>query len=211
MPSALGKVIESFPHPTIQPIVGQPTHETLTEVHLKLNTNAASIHSHLGNGQLGILFLTIAPAIYNTQSNIVFVPPANPGPSLVIPQGLTAAQIADIRRQYNVDSALYTKYGITAKALKSLLIATVDETYLRSLQEKYIGYANVTTKEMLAHLYLAYAKISDGDLEDNDKRMRADYDVNQPMEVLIKQVNNAVEITAAADNLYSAEQVVPAA
>ena len=88
MPSALYKVIDSFPHPTIQPIVGQPTYETLAEVHLKFNTNAASVHSHLGNGQLGLLFLTIYPAIYNTQSNIVFVPPANPGPYPVIPQGL---------------------------------------------------------------------------------------------------------------------------
>ena len=108
MPSALKKVIDSFPHPTIQPIVGQPTYETLAEVHLKLNTNAASVHSHLGNGKLSLLFLTVAPAIYNTQSNIVFVPPADPGPSPVIPQGLTTAHIADIRPQYNMDSDLYT-------------------------------------------------------------------------------------------------------
>ena len=39
---------------------------------------------------------------------------------------------------------------------------------------------------MLSHLYLSYAKISNGGLEDNDKPMRADYDVNQPMEVLIE-------------------------
>ena len=99
---------------------------------------------------------------------------------------------------------------MTDKALKSLLIAAVDEAYIRSLWYRYIGYANITTKEMLAHLYLAYAKISDGELEDNDKRMRADYDMNQPMEVLIKQTDNAVDIAAAADNPYSAEQVVTA-
>ena len=114
MPSALDKVIDSFSHPTIQPILGQPTYETLAEVHLKLNTNTASVHSHLGNGQLGILFLTIAPTIYNTQSNIVFVPTANPGPYPFIPQGLTAAQIADIFR----------------------LISAVNETNIRSLRDK---------------------------------------------------------------------------
>ena len=100
---------------------------------------------------------------------------------------------------------------MTNKALKSLVIAAVKKTYIRSLGEKYIGYANVTTKEMLAHLYLAYAKLSDGNLEDNNKRMRADYDMNQPMEFLIKQINDAVDIAAAADNLYSVEQVVTAA
>ena len=63
---------------------------------------------------------------------------------------------------------------------------------------------------MLAHLYIAYAKISDGNLEDNNKRMRANYDVNQPMEVLIEQIDGAMYITAVASNPYSVEQVVTA-
>ena len=86
------------------------------------------------------------------------------------------------------------------KSLKSLLIAAVDKTYIRSLRDKYIRYANITTKVMLAHLYLDYAKISDGNLEDNDKRMRADYELNQRMEVLIEKIYNAMDIAAAADN-----------
>ena len=142
MPSALKNVIDSFHHPTIQPIVGQPSYETLTEVYLKLNTNAASNHLHLGNGQLGLLFFIIAPAIYNTQSNIVFVPFANPCSSPVIPQGLTAAQIADILQNYEVHSDLYTEYDMTDKGLKSLLIAAVDKTYIQSLRDKYIGYGH---------------------------------------------------------------------
>ena len=152
MPSALDKVIDSFSHPTIQPTLGQLTYETLAEVHLKWNTNAASVHSRLGNGQLGLLFWTISPAIYNTQSNIVFVLLVNTCPSTVIPQVLKAAQIADILWQYDADTALYTDYDMTDKALKSLLVAAVDKTYIQSLQDKYIGYANVTTKEMLAYL-----------------------------------------------------------
>ena len=169
MPSTFEKVVQSFPHPTIQPILGQPTYETLAEVHLKLNTNAASILLHRGNRQLGLLFLTITPEIYNTQSNIVFVSPVNPVPSTVIPQGLTASQISYSCRKYDVDSDLYTKYDMTDKYLKSLLISAVDETYIQSLRDKYIGYTKIITKEMLAQLYLAYTKISDGDLEENDK------------------------------------------
>ena len=99
---------------------------------------------------------------------------------------------------------------MTDKALKYLLISAVNETCIWSLQYKYTGYANITTKEMLAHLYLAYAKIYDGDLEDNDKRMRADYDVNQPMENPYRKIDDAVDIAATANNLYSAFQVVTA-
>ena len=66
MPSDLNKVINSFPHPTIQLILGQPTYETIAEVHLKLSTNVMSVHLHMRNGKLGLLFLTIATVVYNT-------------------------------------------------------------------------------------------------------------------------------------------------
>jgi hypothetical protein len=208
MPSSPDKIVESFPHPTLMPIVGQPTYETLSEIHLKLNTNAASIQSHLGNGLLGLLFLTVTPAVYNTQSAVVFTPPANPGPAVAIPQGSTGPQITDLRRQHDHAAALYKEYDATDKALKSLLLSAVDETYVRSLRDRFIGYANVTTLQMLTHLYTAYAKISAGDLDDNDAKMKADWDPNQPIEVLIDQIDDAIDMAAAANNPYTPEQVV---
>ena len=110
-----------------------------------------------------------------------------------------------------MDTKLYCEYDSTDKPLKSLLIAAVNETYIRSLHDKYTSYANITTLQMLMHLYSAYAKITEGDLEENNKRMRTDYDVNQPMEVLIGQIDDTVDMEAAADNPYSAEQVVTSA
>ena len=90
-------------------------------------------------------------------------------------------------------------------------MATGPPTYIRSLHDKYIGYANIATLKMMMRLYVANAKITEGDLEENGKRMRADYDVNQPMEVLIKQIKDAVDMAAVADNPYSDELVVIAA
>ena len=46
---------------------------------------------------------------------------------------------------------------------------------------------------MLTHLYAASAKITKGDLEDNDKRMRADYDMNQPMEFIFEQIDHKLK------------------
>ena len=77
-----------------------------------------------------------------------------------------------------MDTKLYREYDSTDKAIKSLLISAVDETYIRYLRDKYIGYDNITTLQMLTLLYTAYAKITKGDIEENDKRMHADYDVN---------------------------------
>ena len=78
------------------------------------------------------------------------------------------------------------------------------QTYIRSLRDKYIGCANIATKDIMEHLYPYYAKILDGALEENDKQMRANYDMNQPMKVFIDQIDDVVDIAAAANNPYLA-------
>ena len=92
-----------------------------------------------------------------------------------------------------------------------MLIAAVDKTYICSLRDKYIGYANITILQMLTHLYAAYTKITEGDIEENNKCMRVDYDVNQPIEVLIEQIVGTVYMAAADYKQNSSEQVVTAA
>ena len=52
------------------------------------------------------------------------------------------------------------RYDQTEKALKKLLLAAADETYVRSLRHKYVGFANVTTLTALNHLCDSYAKIT---------------------------------------------------
>ena len=100
MPLALEKIVESFPHSTVSPIVGQPSYETIAEIQLKLNTNAASVYSHRGNGRLGLLFFMVNPEVYNTESRVAFLPPTNPGRNPTIPDVSTGLQIADIRRRH---------------------------------------------------------------------------------------------------------------
>ena len=90
----IDKIVEGFPHPTITPIIGIPTYESLAEIYIKLNSNAASVHSELGNGALGLLALTVKPAVYATLAGVRFVAPTNPGQTFVIPQGSTGPQIA---------------------------------------------------------------------------------------------------------------------
>ena len=91
------KIIEAFSHPTIHPIVRQPTYELIAEVYLKLNINAASVHLHRGNGQLDLLFLIVQPEVYNTLSTTLFLLPTNSGQNLTILEGVLGLQISDIR------------------------------------------------------------------------------------------------------------------
>ena len=60
------KIVGGFSFPTISPIIGASNYETIAEVHLKLNSNAASILWNLVCCTLGLLQLTISPAVYAT-------------------------------------------------------------------------------------------------------------------------------------------------
>jgi hypothetical protein len=73
------KIVDGFPHPNIAPIGGIPTYESIAELNLQLNANTASVQSNLGDGQLGLLALTVSPAVFNTLSAVAFVHPVNPG------------------------------------------------------------------------------------------------------------------------------------
>ena len=59
----------------------------------------------------------------------------------------------------------------TNKALKSQMIASVDEPRVRAKRHKCVGYVNVTTKELLDHMCASYTKIIRGYLGDNEVRM----------------------------------------
>ena len=71
-----------------------------------------------------------------------------------------------------------------------------------------MGYVRVSTNTMLQHLYDSYGVITAVDIEDNDTKMRADYDPSQPIEVLFHQIETAVEFSEAGNRPYDQKQVV---
>ena len=202
------RIIEGFPHPTITPIVGQPCFETITPLKLSLSTNATSVNSHLGNGALGLLWLTVSDAVYNTLSLIPFVAPLNPGPLAIIPVGSTQFQITSITETHRREAAIFKEFDNTDKALKQQLLGAVDDMFTRALKNRYIGYANVTTKQLLAHLFTSYGNITSGDLRQNDVKMNMAYDVNMPIEVLFDQIEDGMDYAAAGNNPKTPEQIV---
>jgi hypothetical protein len=115
--------IESFPHPVIPPIEGLPTYESITDVTRLLNTNSASVHSELGDGQLGHLPLTILPAVCVTLLAIPFVAPPYSGPvPVLVPNVGTTAQIQGIIRDHKESLRLWREYNNVDAALKQQLI-----------------------------------------------------------------------------------------
>jgi hypothetical protein len=202
------KITENFPHKTIAPIVGQPTYEAFKELHMKLNENAVKVHSNLGNGSLGYLGVTVAPAIYNTLSPQPFVKPPNPGTAPVFPDDATGPQIVNIRVVFQEQFHAFKKYMDVCNAISALIIEVIDPMYLATICLRYVGMGTRTPLQILAHLYTNYAKITPADLETNDRAMKKPCDVNQRIEVLYQQIEDAIEFGAAGQTPYSPEQVL---
>jgi hypothetical protein len=208
MPSDHDVIIDGFPNPTIAPIIGLPNYATIADIHLKLNANAASVFSSLGDGAQGLLSLTVSDAIYNSISDVPFVTPINPGPQPVIPGAATGNQITAITRAHNENHRIWKEYLATDKALKQQLLAAVHESYYRTLRHRITGFANTTTRQLLDHLYATYGNLTPADLVENDERMKAPYDPSQPIEVLFDQIDDAVELADAANAAYTPAQIV---
>ena len=168
--ASIKEITESFPFQHLPKIIGKPCYASISEMHEKLNANAASIHTNLGSGTLGHLWLTLKPEVYATLSAVPVEPPTNPGAAPEIPPLSTAAQIASIRYDFDTDYKIFTKYNNVEQALKTQVIEAVEEVYIQSLRNKYVGYTNVTTLDLLTHLYNSYANITPSVLLENDKK-----------------------------------------
>ena len=171
MPTAIDKIVDGFPFPTISPIIGAPNYETIAKVHLKINSNATSVKSNLGCGTLGLLQLTVSPAVYATLSATAFINPVNPGADPTIPSIASGPQITNLQYDHDVNTAVFNEYNRTDNLLCQMLIAAINKIFIRSLRHHYVGYGTTTTSAILDHLYVTYAKISSADLQYNNARL----------------------------------------
>ena len=96
MPTAIDKIVDVFPLPMISLIIGAPNYKTITKVHLKLNSNAASVQSNLGCVTLGLLHLNVSPAVYATLLAMTFIASVNPGAEPTIPSITSSPQITNL-------------------------------------------------------------------------------------------------------------------
>jgi hypothetical protein len=210
MMTSVESIREGFTFITIAKQPGLPTYEAIVEVHLKLKANAASVVSELGGGAHGLLGLVLPPATYVTLTNVVFNTLVNPGTTPNIEARGTAVQIHEIVRQHKENLRVWREYNATNKALQQQLINTFDGPYIRCLRNRHTSYNNVSSMQILTHLYTTYSVITPIDIEDNNAKMRVPFDPDptQPIELLFDQIETAVEFADAGNRPYNPDQVV---
>jgi hypothetical protein len=75
-------------------------------------------------------------------------------------------------------------------ALKELLINSINEIYIQSLQNCMNGYVNITTCMMRNHLIQYYGQMQPQDMTANIETLNHRWDLSTPIETLIKQVED---------------------
>jgi hypothetical protein len=102
----------------------------------------------------------------------------------------TAAQLRAVRKSWEEDILTYRTFNTVQQALKKQIITVFEPMYLEILNDKMVGFSTITAQEMIDHLYLTYGSITTIELENNFEQMRKAWDPRQPVETLIKQIQD---------------------
>jgi hypothetical protein len=195
-------VIASFPYPVLPTVQGEPDYQTIHAIRKSLQGNSRAIDTHLGGGTLGHLGLIVSDASYAmiapaTDAGLtLWVSPTAPGRDPANTDG-TAAQISAARHIWEEDVQTYHTYTSVQQALKKQIISVFEPMYLEVLNENMIGFANISARDMLEHLFTTYGNITAVDLEINLEHMRRAWDPQQPVESLFKQIQDCANYSEA--------------
>jgi hypothetical protein len=174
-----------------------PTNLTLSILHRELNNYAMGITSERGGGAHGHLGLVMTAAEYLIIANQAYVHPVHPGVNPL--PGLTAPQITENNRIHAAAITEFKTYRETEATLKRMLLQAVPSTYTEELQDHQLGYAKVTTKDILAHLDTTYGTVSFDDLTKNLENLHTPWNGDKPIETLWAQVQHAKAYAASHD------------
>jgi hypothetical protein len=195
-------VMASFPHPILPTVEGETDYQTIQATRKFLQANSRDINTHLGEGTLGHLGLIISD-----DSSSIIAPPTSeepklwttsqdPGQAPATTDG-TAARISAARHVWEEDVQTYWTCTSVQQALKKQLISVFEPMYLEILNNNMVGYAHISARDMLDHLFENYNNITAVDLEINFEHMRRSWDPQQLVETLFKQIHDCADYSEA--------------
>jgi hypothetical protein len=200
--STVEEVLASFPHPILPTVEGDPDYQTIHAIRKFLQANSRAIDTHLGGGTLGHLGLIVSDAVYSniapptSEAPTFWVTPNAPGRAPATKDG-TSAQLSAARHVWEEDVQTYWTCTSVQQALKKQIISVFEPMYLEILNDNMVGYANISSRDMLDHLFETYGNITAVDLEINFEHMRRAWDPQQPGETLFKQIQDCADYSEA--------------
>jgi hypothetical protein len=201
-------ILAAFPEAAV-PIEHSPDNTSLRALKGRLKRNAAFIPSNQGGGNHGHLGLILSDATYNIIApDTPFNTPPNPGPTALYAEDATGPQIAAAERLHKTRLEEFIRTRNVADSLKRQLLATVPDIYLAALKNPHVGYANVSTRALLDHLFENYGVLHSLDLMANNAKMSEQWDPSTPFETLSQRIDECIEIADDAGRPYQPLQIL---
>jgi hypothetical protein len=206
-------VIASFLHPILPTVQGEPYYQTIHAIRKLLQANARAIDTHLVGGGLGHLGLIVSDASYAMISPAteavppLWESPTAPGRAPDNTDG-TAAQISAARHNWDEEVQTYRPYTSVQQALKKQIFTVFEPMHLDVLNDDMVGFAKITATDMLDHLFITYGNIMDVDLENNFEHMRRAWNTKQPVESLLKQIQDCTDYSDAGGVIFGHPQQI---
>jgi hypothetical protein len=135
----------------------------------------------------------------------LWVSPTSPGRAPANTDG-TAAQISAACHIWEEDVKTFRTYTSVQQALKNKIISVFEPMYLDLLNDNMVGFANISARDILDHLFGTYGNITAVDLEINFEHMRRAWYPQQPVESLFKQIQDCDDYSEAGGVLIGHPQ-----
>ena len=203
-------VIVAFMHNPVNKSVGRPRFPTLLKMQDQQAENAQCIVSR--GIPIGHAALILPSATYMQYSTTQWMPPNGgtyPGSVVQYPPGdISCQQIQQSEQQHMQVKAECNLMKTVDMVLKKQIVEAIEEFYLVSATFGTLGFGARTVLDAMKSLFRDFGQLIPLDIDTNDKCMRADFDVNTPMEVMFKKVDDAQKFSIVARLPYSIQQLV---
>jgi hypothetical protein len=120
----------------------------------------------------------------------------------------TAAQISAVRHIWEEDVHTYWTYTSVQQALKKHIVSVFEPMYLDILNENMVDCANISARDMMDHLFETHGNITAVDLEINFEHMSRAWDPQQPVESLLKKIQDCADHSEAGGFLIGHPQQI---
>jgi hypothetical protein len=138
-----------------------------------LFTNARSVPSAYGGGNIGHLAMVLTNADYIARVDVPFVVPLHPSPPP------DAALISVALSHYTAALNNVTSYNSLCAALKSHILSEVTASFLGALKDPDLGFKDVTPLAMLT-----YGTLTPEELQKNRAALSEQWNLDNPLEDL---------------------------
>ena len=138
------------------------------------------------------------PAEFALLPNIIaFIPLPCPPDHPVHPPNATQPQIIEINRLHKAMQQIFRTYDELDKDLKTQIIQATPLCYINAKRHRTLGFATVTSLDLLTHLWTTYGTITQAELDENVKRMNTPWSPPTPVETLFTQLAEASDYAIA--------------